>query len=208
MLWYAIVPRMAAFSNYRNVASLLDQFNQEAPAASPDARYARYGSAATLEATASARPSYNHLGSATFVDQRRRQYTPVNVDMDQRATEFMIRLPKGVTRRDNAAMRSGEPMTVFELMDFPQVGETLELHVIDKAAEESSVIRVDVAAVVDVKRATATVLLRESVAAPSLSRAEEDRRARESANKERRRLAAVAPIGSAATTRDRERDRK
>lgn len=135
--------------------------------------------------------SYNHLNSFHFVDQRGRQYTPVEVNDANKADVFFVRLPKGITLKQNRQLAEAQPLYLEDMLDFPHEGEELELSVKD-ADQKSVVYTTRVASVFDMKRATAKVVFYDELTI--------DRSVKETKKREK-------SATTAAQRRDRERDR-
>jgi len=135
--------------------------------------------------------SYNHLGSFHFVDQRGRQYTPVEVNDANKADFFFVRLPKGITRKQNQQLSEAQPLYLEDMLDFPHEGEEIELSI--KDVDHTDVLYTTrVASVFDMKRATAKVMFYDELLI--------DRSLKETRKRDKK-------TSSAAKSRDRERDR-
>lgn len=106
--------------------------------------------------------SYNHLGSFHFVDQRGRQYTPVVVNDENKADVFFVRLPKGITRKQNRQLSEAQPLYLEDMLDFPHEGEELQLTVND-VDQKDIVYTTRVASVFETKRATAKVMFNDDL---------------------------------------------
>lgn len=135
--------------------------------------------------------SYNHLGSFHFVDQRGRQYTPVEVNDANKADVFFVRLPKGITRKQNQHLTEAQPLYLEDMLDFPHEGEELELFIKD-VDQKDILYTTRVVSVFDMKRATAKVMFYDELLI--------DRSLKETRKREKK-------ATSVAQSRDRERDR-
>ena len=149
---------MSAYKNYLDVESMWQRAVESVGEDTLEERLIKYG---TVDAFRHG-VSYNHLSSAHFVDQRGREYTPVSVDDENKASVFFVKLPKGITRKQNRQLADAEPIYLEDMLDFPHEGEELELAIKD-AGQRSVLFQTRVASVFDVKRATAKVLFNDEL---------------------------------------------
>jgi len=169
---------MSAYRNYKTTRDLQDGLISSVGDDTLDERVAKYG----VYTPAQYGISYNHLGSPHFIDGKGRQYTPEHTDDDEHAQIFYVRLPKGITRKQNRKMSEGEPLYLDDIMDFPQVGEDLELQVLD-LAQRGTFFRTTVSLVLDRKQATARIALADEL--PIVRSEREERKRVEKADRER-----------------------
>lgn len=178
---------MSEYRSYLDVESMIKRAVETVGEDTLEERVIKYG----VDAPFRNGVSYNHLSSFHFVDQKGRQYTPVDVNDANKADVFFVRLPKGITRKQNRQLAEAQPLYMEDMLDFPHEGEELELSVKD-TDQKGVMYTTRVASVFDVKRATAKVLFNDELLVQRSEREKEKRREK---------------AETTARSRDRERDR-
>jgi hypothetical protein len=77
-------------------------------------------------------PRYGDF-SAVYVDEQGREYAPIGDDTnDNNSTEMFVRIPLSKTRMPRPDYRDDYVPTYEERLDFPNIGDTLRLKLIEK----------------------------------------------------------------------------
>ncbi len=170
---------MAAYQNYQTTTGLYSRAVGSVGDDTLDERFEKYGVHAPFRHGI----SYNHLASYHFVDTKGRQYTPEHTHDDSKARVFYVRLPKGITRKENRQLSEGEPLYLDDMLDFPHVGEDLELRVKDLDQRDTTFCT-SVSLVLEHKTATAKVVFMDEL---PIVRSERENRRRSDRERDRER---------------------
>lgn len=127
---------MSRYKQGLSIDALRDQYESDLIAKTEEEIILLYGRDkprfAGLNAQERLRPTSFHLRSPLYVDEQGRQYTPVS---EPKSKDWWIRVPAGITRKMNKALREGEDADKYAV-DFPMPGDALILRQVQYGRHE------------------------------------------------------------------------